>query len=139
MAPDWIQRRIGDFARRKKVVNEAGEDLPPLSVTKDQGVILQSEKYKKRVATDPKKYIVVEDGDFAFDPMSLYYGSLGKVTGIGRGIISPDYVSFTIDSTVDANFAEYLLRSPSMVREYSVVAQAGNQFGKRRRVYWSVL
>jgi type I restriction enzyme S subunit len=139
MGAEWVQRRIGDFSTRKKVINENGDDLPPLSVTKDRGVILQSEKYKKRVATDPQKYVIVEEGDFAFDPMSLYYGALGRVTGIERGLISPDYVSFSADSTVDAGFLEYLLRSQSMIRTYETVAQAGNQFGKRRRVYWSVL
>ncbi len=139
MGAEWVQRRIGDFATRKKLINENGDDLPPLSVTKDRGVILQSEKYNKRVATDPRKYVIVEEGDFAFDPMSLYYGALGRVTGIERGLISPDYVSFSADSTVDAGFLEYLLRSQSMIGTYETVAQAGNQFGKRRRVYWSVL
>lgn len=139
MSSSWSNRRVGDFATRKKIINEAGEDLPPLSVTKDRGVILQSEKYNKRVATDPHKYVVVEDGDFAFDPMSLYYGALGRVGGVERGLISPDYVSFTVDTTVDPTFLEYKLRSAEMVRVYERVAQAGNQFGKRRRVYWSVL
>jgi len=139
MTLEWRARPIGSFAYRKKVINEGGTDLPPLSVTKDRGVILQSEKYNKRVATDPKKYVIVEDGDFAFDPMSLYYGALGRVRGIKQGLISPDYVAFTIDGSVDADFLEYLLRSPPMVSRYEKVAQQGNQFGKRRRVYWSVL
>ncbi|MDP1822764.1 MAG: restriction endonuclease subunit S [Archangium sp.] len=139
MSGEWHRRSIGEFATRKKVINELGDDLPPLSVTKDRGVVLQSEKYNKRVATDPSKYVIVEDGDFAFDPMSLYYGSLGRVRGIGQGLISPDYVAFTVDSSVDADFIEYLLRSPAMVQKYERVAQQGNQFGKRRRVYWSVL
>jgi type I restriction enzyme, S subunit len=139
MADRWAERRVGDFAKRKKVINATGEDLPPLSVTKDRGVVLQSDKYNKRVATDPRKYVIVDDGDFAFDPMSLYYGALGRVHGIGRGLISPDYVAFTIDPTVDPTFVEYKLRSQHMVRAYERVAQAGNMYGKRRRVYWSVL
>src|SRR5512138_642729 len=121
MSASWRQRRVGEFATRKKIINEKGEDLPPLSVTKDRGVVLQSEKYNKRVATNPRKYVVVEDGDFAFDPMSLYYGALGRVRGIGRGLISPDYVSFTVDSTVDPVFLEYKLRSREMVRVYERV------------------
>lgn len=139
MPSDWRPRRIGEFAKRKKEVNEHGVDLPPLSVTKDRGVILQSEKYNKRVATDPRKYLIVRRGDFAFDPMSLYYGALGRVGRMEVGLISPDYVSFVVDGSVDPLFLEYLLRSPPMIRRYDTVAQQGNQHGKRRRVYWSVL
>lgn len=139
MVGEWGQRQIGEFAHRKKLVNVDGVDLPPLSVTKGRGVVLQAERYNKRVATDPRKYVIVEDGDFAFDPMSLYYGAIGRVRGIGRGLISPDYVSFEVDSTVDPEFVARLLRAEFMVRQYEAVAESGNSYGKRRRVYWSVL
>lgn len=138
MENSWTERRLGDFAKRKKIINVSGDDLPPLSITKDNGVVLQSSKYKKRIATDPHKYVVVDRGDFAFDPMSLYYGALGLVKRQGQGLISPDYVSFTVDSSVDPSFLEYLLRSKNMVQRYESVAELGNKFGKRRRVYWSV-
>jgi type I restriction enzyme S subunit len=139
MTPEgWRERRVGDFCSRAKEINITGEDLEPLSVTKDRGVILQSEKYKKRIATDPKKYVVVRDGQFAFDPMSLYYGAIGRVQGIGRGLISPDYVAFEHDATVDPGYLNYLLRQPAMNRVYESLAETGNSFGKRRRLYWSV-
>jgi len=138
MPPDWARRKFGDFARRVKRINESGEELPPLSVTKDRGVMLQSDKFKKRIATDLRKYLVVHRGEFAFDPMSLYYGAVGRVRVVDRGVISPDYVAFEPDATVDHLFLDHLLRSPAMHDKYEAVAEGGNQFGKRRRVYWSV-
>lgn len=138
MALEWTRRKLGDFTRRIKRINEAGEELPPLSVTKDRGVMLQSDKFKKRIATDLRKYLVVQRGEFAFDPMSLYYGAVGRVEVVDRGVISPDYVAFEPDDSVDNAFLDYLLRSPQMHDKYEVVAEGGNQFGKRRRVYWSV-
>lgn len=116
----------------------AGTDLPPLSVTKDRGVILQSEKYNKRIATDGTKYLVGVDGQFAFDPMSLYYGSIGRIRKVGRGLISPDYVVFSADSSVDPEYLEKLLRFPEMHKLYESLSETGNMFGKRRRLYWSV-
>jgi len=140
MAPEsWSRRRVREFAGRRKVVNISGEELPPLSVTKARGVVLQSDRYKRQIATDLRKYVVVRRGQFAFDPMSLYYGAIGLVRATDRGLISPDYVAFETDESVDPHFLDYLLRAPEQVARYESVAEAGNQFGKRRRVYWSVL
>lgn len=135
----WSARRIGDFATRSKIVNTDGTQLPPLSITKDRGVVLQSEKYKKQIATDLRKYVIARRGQFAFDPMSLYYGAIGRVASMEIGLVSPDYVVFDVDDTIDKTFLNYLLRSPRQVAEYEAVAETGNSFGKRRRVYWSVL
>jgi type I restriction enzyme S subunit len=126
------------MCERARRVNVDGVDLEPLSITKDRGVILQSEKYNKRIATDPRKYVFAEDGDFAFDPMSLYYGAIGRVGGIGRGLVSPDYVVFKADETVDGNFLHALLRYPEMHKLYESLSETGNTFGKRRRLYWSI-
>lgn len=139
MTPEgWERRRVREFCERLKRVNSGGLDLEPLSITKDRGVIPQSEKYNKRIATDPKKYVLAEDGDFAFDPMSLYYGAIGRVAGIGRGLVSPDYVVFEADETVDGDFLHALLRYPEMHKLYESLSETGNTFGKRRRLYWSI-
>jgi type I restriction enzyme S subunit len=139
MSPEPLQRRrIGSFCKRVKRDNEQGLDLEPLSVTKGRGVVLQSEKYNKRVATDPRKYQIGVDGDFAFDPMSLYYGAIGRIEGIGRGLVSPDYVVFSADDSVDHEFLQYLLRFPPMHDVYESLSETGNSFGKRRRLYWSI-
>ncbi len=139
MTPEgWSSRRIGAFAQRVKRQNTEGLDLEPLSVTKYNGVVRQSEKYKKRIATDPVKYVIAQDGDFAFDPMSLYYGAIGLVRGVGRGLISPDYVSFATDASVHDDFLDKLLRFPEMHKVYESLSETGNSFGKRRRLYWSV-
>lgn len=139
MTPDgWVRRRISEFANRSKVINVAGEVLRPLSITKGRGVVPQSEKYKKQIATDLRKYVVARRDQFAFDPMSLYYGAIGHIASVKIGLVSPDYVVFDVDNTVDKQFLNYLLRWPETIPVYEAVAETGNQFGKRRRVYWSV-
>ena len=138
VAESWHRRLVRDFAARCKVVNTVGEELAPFSITKARGVVLQSQKYKKQIATDLRKYVVARRGQFAFDPMSLYYGAIGLVRAADIGLVSPDYVVFEADGSVDHGFLDYLLRSPEQVARYESVAETGNQFGKRRRVYWSV-
>jgi len=137
-AEEWSSRKVRDFAVRCKTINVDGTLLPPLSITKGRGVVLQSEKYKKQIATDLRKYVVARRDQFAFDPMSLYYGAIGRVASIEIGLVSPDYVVFDVDDTVDKTYLNYLLRSPEQVAVYETVAETGNSFGKRRRVYWSV-
>ncbi|MBZ0115891.1 MAG: hypothetical protein K8H88_02765 [Sandaracinaceae bacterium] len=119
-------------------LNDAGTDLPPLSVTKDRGVVLQSEKYNKRIATDPRKYLVAKPGEFVYDAMSLYYGAIGRVTQAAPGLVSPDYVLFEVDDSVDHDFLQHLFRSDVLHDTYESLAEGGNQHGKRRRIYWSV-
>jgi type I restriction enzyme, S subunit len=139
MTPNgWQQRRVRDFAVRSKTINVNGDHLPPLSITKGRGVILQSEKYNKQIATDLRKYVIALRDQFAFDPMSLYYGAIGRVASIEIGLVSPDYVVFNVDDTVDKSFLNLILRWPEQISSYEAVAETGNKFGKRRRVYWSV-
>lgn len=138
MIPDgWKRRRIQDFGTRSKIINVDGAALPPLSITKGRGVVLQSDKYNKQIATDLRKYVIARRDQFAFDPMSLYYGAIGQVT-LEIGLVSPDYVVFDVDRSVDKRLMNYLLRRPEQITLYESVAETGNSFGKRRRVYWSV-
>lgn len=133
----WKRRRVQDFGTRSKIINVEGAELPPLSITKGRGVVLQSDKYKKQIATDLRKYIIARRDQFAFDPMSLYYGAIGQVT-LEVGLVSPDYVVLDVDQSVDKRFMNYLFRQSEQVALYESVAETGNSFGKRRRVYWSV-
>lgn len=138
MSEPWLTRHIREFAERIRDINSTGEDLEPLSVTKDLGVVLQSTRFKKRVATNLGKYQIARRGDFVFDPMSMYYGSIGRLDVIDKGAVSPDYVVFGVDSSVDSRFMLYLLRSEKMRARYESLSELGNRFGKRRRLYWSV-
>lgn len=137
MASEWANRPLGSFTERLREINVEGEELEPLSVTKGQGVVLQSSRFKKRVATDLRKYQVAHRGDFIFDPMSLYYGSVGRLDVIDEGVTSPDYVVFRADDSVDSDFLLSLLRWPEMTAVFEARSERGNRSGKRRRLYWS--
>ncbi len=140
MVPDgWSVRRIGDFAERLRRPNTEGRDVEPVSVTKDLGVIRQADRFKKRIATDPKKYHIGLRGEFLYDPMGLYYGALGRIDVVDEALVSPDYVLFEADPSVDHDFLLSKMRHRSSIEYFGRHAQQGNQRGKRRRVYWSVL
>lgn len=137
MPSGWRERPLGSFTKRVKEINLDGRELEPLSVTKGQGVVLQSSRFKKRVATDLRKYQIARRGDFIYDPMSLYYGSVGRLDVIAEGVTSPDYVVFQPDGSVDSDFLLHLLRWPRSIAVFEAHSERGNRAGKRRRLYWS--
>ena len=68
---EWV--RLGSHILEVKRPNINNDDLPVFSVTKNKGLILQSDKYRKRIASkDSSKYKVVIFGEFVYDPVIRY-------------------------------------------------------------------
>ncbi len=127
MIPDgWQVRRLGDFC--KEVVRRGeGAELPILSVGKNYGLKPQTEKFKRRVASaDTSRYKRICLGQFAYDPMLLWSGSIGRQKRVPEGIISPAYYVFEADASVDADFLEFLLRRDAMLPFYRDISQGTN-------------
>ena len=134
---DWEERRFGEYCRQFKTLNVKDEPgLEPLSVTKDSGIVLQSQKFKKRIATDLRRYKVIRRGQFAYDPMSLYYGAIGRLDRVDVGVVSPAYITFTLDSSVDPEWFRQVIHSPIALRKFIANTQGGNFKGKRKKTDW---
>ena len=70
----WQRQRLGELLREVDVrkadlpKSEAG-GLEVLSLTKNDGLILQSERFGRRIATeDTSKYKVVREGQIVYNP-----------------------------------------------------------------------
>ncbi len=133
----WTTQRLGEFCHQFKRINSAARDLEPLSVTKDSGIVLQSEKFKKRIATDTSKYKIIRKGEFAFDPMSLYYRAIGRLDRVEEGVVSPAYITFDIDESANRDWFAHLARSDLALNEFIANTQGGNVHGKRKKTDWS--
>ena len=74
--PDWEVANLGTYLKEtKERVSEV--NTTPYSVSKVLGIVPQSEKFKKRVASnDISNYKIIRKGDFAYDPMLLWDGSI---------------------------------------------------------------
>jgi type I restriction enzyme, S subunit len=137
-AAEWKVRSFGEFCRQSAVLNGAREDLPPLSVTKSNGVVLQSTKFKKRIAIeDTSRYKVLVRGQFVYDPMSLYYGAIGWQKCADRGIVSPAYITFDVDDSVSSDFFWHLVTSKEVQNEFVARTEGGNFHGKRKKTDWA--
>jgi type I restriction enzyme M protein len=123
--------RIGDLVEASKEV--LGDTLEPevLTCTEGAGLILQRERFAKRIATeDTSKYKIVRRGDIVYNPYLLWKGSIDQCLIVDEGITSPAYEVFRVRDGFDPVIVGKLLTSPEIIRRYD-----GISFGtiQRRR------
>jgi type I restriction enzyme S subunit len=127
MTPEgWRAIAIGDFAQQ--VSDRARmDDLPVLSVSKDLGIVLQSEKFKRRIASEnTSNYKRIRYGQFVYDPMLLWAGNVGRQRRVTEGVVSPAYTVFKVGDDVDSDFLLYFLKRPEMLPFYKGISRGTN-------------
>src|SRR5262249_2629445 len=93
----------------------------------------QSEHFSRSVASkDQSNYWTISPGDFVYDPMSAYYGALGRYDGQHDGIGSPAYRVIRLSRGINSDFMVYLLRSHHIRFLLETRSSQGNKEGKRR-------
>jgi len=124
-------RTLGDLLEESK--ERLGEAPEPevLTCTESSGLILQRERFAKRVATDDASdYKIVRRGDIVYNPYLLWKGSIDQCWIVDVGITSPAYEVFRVREGFDQTIIGQLVTSPEMIRRYD-----GISFGtvQRRR------
>lgn len=107
------------------------EEPEVLTCTEAGGLILQKERFAKRVATaDARKYKIVRRGDIIYNPYLLWKGSIDQCWIVDVGITSPAYEVLRVRPGFDRTIVGQLLTSPEMIKRYD-----GISFGtvQRRR------
>ena len=93
----------------------------------------QSEHFTRSVASkDLSNYWTISPGDFVYDPMSAYYGAIGRYAGSADGIVSPAYRVIKLSPDVDPEFMVSLLRTHHIRVLLETRSSQGNKEGKRR-------
>lgn len=129
---NWHPRRFGDLFEERQEKNSALGADDVVTVGK-YAIRKQSEHFKRSVASkDLSNYWVISPGDFVYDPMSAYYGAIGRFFGIADGIVSPAYRVIRLNPDVDADFMSALLRTHHIRFLLETRSSQGNKEGKRR-------
>lgn len=112
------------------------QSLPVLSCSKVFGLVLQQDKFKHNIASaDLTNYKVVQPGVFAFDPMLLWDGSIGRNGYSFAGVVSPAYTVFEVRGDIDPNYLLFVLKSPMMLPHYVSISDGTNM--RRRKAKFS--
>jgi type I restriction enzyme M protein len=122
---------LGDLLERSD--ERLGDKKEPevLTCTESGGLILQRERFAKRVATDDaSNYKVVRMGDVVYNPYLLWKGSIDQCWIVEIGITSPAYEVLRVRPRFDPSIVGQLVTSSEMIRRYD-----GISFGtvQRRR------
>jgi type I restriction enzyme S subunit len=118
----WDQVKLQDVLkevdeRADEVGN--GSEIPVLSLTKDRGLIPQSQRFAHRIARrDVDAYKVIRQGRIAYNPMVLWEGAVHALYGTDAGLISPVYVTWEVQPNADWRYLDFLLRTSPMLQEY---------------------
>ena len=112
--------QLGDVIAAAKVNRCGDNDFPVLSITKSDGIVLQSEKFKKRIASqDTADYKVVHRGQLV-QGIHIDEANFGIQKIVDAGIVSPAYKIWNITSNmIVPRYLEIVLRSPRSVAYYA--------------------
>lgn len=108
----WKTYRLGSLFSER---NEAGRaDLPLLSITREDGVILRDDVGRKDTSNEDKsKYLRICPGDIGYNTMRMWQG-VSALSSL-EGIVSPAYTIVVPSERIDARYAAYLFKLKSMI------------------------
>jgi type I restriction enzyme, S subunit len=122
----WLTYRLGELLREADVrvqdLGEGTDELEVLSLTKNWGLIPQTDRFDKRIAaSDISKYKVVRPNWIVYNPYVIWEGAIHALWRAKSGIVSPVYPVF--DRAEDDNgFLDFLLRTPRLIDAYNRLA-----------------
>jgi len=129
---DWREVRFGKVFKRQSEKNESSAIKRVITVGK-YAIRPQSEHFDKSVASaDLSNYNVIRPGDFVYDPMSAYYGAIGRYDYEEPGIVSPVYRVLKLRRGFDSGFIKHLLKAHYVRHRIASYSTQGNKEGKRR-------
>ena len=109
---EWEEKRLGDcFTER---IERNCSNLPLLSLTESDGIVLQEETNRKNNSNaDKSKYLHVCVGDIAYNTMRMWQGRCAWVSI--EGIVSPAYTICKPNERMDSLFFFYLFKTPNAI------------------------
>ena len=98
--PEWVEKRLGDFLIHKSIKNKEKKVNLVLSVSNKKGFISQEEQFDgyEVASKDLSNYKIVDNGDYAYNPSRINVGSIARLDNFEKGIVSPMYVVFSLNS-----------------------------------------
>jgi type I restriction enzyme S subunit len=91
----WKNVRLGDVTRELRERNEGEYGINHVyGIKNDEGLTSDT---NRDPSGDLSKYKVIPKDAFAYNPMRLDVGSIGRLVESGPGLVSPDYIAFECD------------------------------------------
>lgn len=134
-APEWSARELGEFIiERNQYPTKA---VPLFSLTIEDGITPKTARYERSflVNSEEDAYKLVLPNDFAYNPMNLRFGAIGKYSGKENVAVSKYYNTFFCDKTVNSKFCEMYFKSDRLIAFYDT--KATGSLVEKRRVHFN--
>ncbi|MBO2751222.1 restriction endonuclease subunit S [Staphylococcus aureus] len=126
---EWEEKKLGEFAGKVTQKNVDKKYIETLTNSAELGIISQKDYFDKEISNidNIKKYYVVEENDFVYNPRMSNYAPFGPVNRnkLGKkGVMSPLYTVFKIQN-IDINFIEFYFKSSKWYRFMALNGDSG--------------
>jgi type I restriction enzyme, S subunit len=132
---NWQMIRLGQILEpsKRRAVGLETHTLPPvLSITRAHGLVLQSSKFLKEVASkDRSQYKLVEKNGVVCG-FPIDEGVIGVLLDRPTGLVSPAYQVYTLTADVEPEYLHLILRYPGTLQRFASLAT--NVVERRRSV-----
>lgn len=131
---EWPIVRIGNFLSER--ATSPDEAVPLYSLTIEFGVVPKSARYEREflVKDGRSAYKLMLEGDFAFNPMNLRFGALGRHKEAAPVKVSKYYNIFSFSDEASREFFEAYLLTNKMIGFYNKMATGS--LNEKRRVHY---
>lgn len=116
---EWEIKKFKSISTKRGKSNSKGYDYPAYSVSNQSGLIPQSEQFEGSRLENLEKnsYKIVEPNEFAYNPARINVGSIAFNNLDETVIVSSLYVIFSLDKSINNNYALLFIKSPEFNKE----------------------
>ncbi len=114
-----IKYKLSDVLEESTATLGNAEEPEILSITENAGLVLQRERFSKRVATeDTSSYKSVNRTDIVYNPYLLWAGAIDQCWVVDKGITSPAYVVLSVKPGFEPFLVGHIIKSNLMKKWY---------------------
>ena len=118
-ASPLVPFRLSEVLCESTDVLGSQEEPEILTCTENAGLVLQRERFSKRVATeDTSDYKIVLRNDIVYNPYLLWAGAIDQCTIVDKGITSPAYIVLHVKEGFAPALVGHVLKSEYMKKHY---------------------
>lgn len=116
---EWEIKKFKSIGTKRGKSNSKGYDYPAYSVSNQSGLIPQVEQFEGSRLENLEKtsYKIVEPNEFAYNPARINVGSIAFNDLDETVIVSSLYVIFSLDKSINNNYALLFIKSPEFNKE----------------------
>jgi type I restriction enzyme S subunit len=118
---NWNRKRLSDYVKKITQKNSNNIIKNVICNSAQTGLIPQLDFFDKEIANDENTvgYYIINNGDFVYNPrksLNAPYGPVNMYKYEKAGIVSPLYLCFSVDESINKSFLLQRFKSPCWYR-----------------------